>query len=90
MCKGIKTTEGCLWDGEEIVCSDSCIIHVIKIVQINGVKVLSADCGHGEVNPSVVIDECEDAEKTAELLKKHDPERILRDRFPQMVYAGGA
>ena len=75
MCKGPKTAEGCLWDGEEIVCSDYCIIPVIKILQTNGIKILKADCGHGEAYPTVVIDNYEDAKKTAELLKKHDPER---------------
>ena len=63
------------WTGKKDISIDRCIAPIIQMLWDNGIRTLNSCCGHGKVYPSVVIDECEDAEKTAELLKKHDPER---------------
>lgn len=63
------------WLGVGAIPIDKCIAETIQMLWANNVKTLNSCCGHKAEFPSVVIDNYEDAEKTAALLEKYDPER---------------
>ena len=63
------------WSEKETIYLDKCIVATIQMLWENGIRTLNSCCGHKVGFPSVVIEDFEDAEKTATLLEKYDPER---------------
>jgi hypothetical protein len=55
-------------------CIDACIVGAIKMLWSHGVRTDGCCCGHNGAfgNPSVIVTEREDAERTKRLLAEHD------------------
>lgn len=64
------------WDTPaRTVCVDACIADQIKMLWENKIWTVGCCCGHGNMNPDVIISEGADPEEAKCLLKKNDPNR---------------
>ena len=63
MCDAVKKVKY----NSKIIFIDSCIVDDIKKLWEQGIKTVGSCCGHGKINPTVIIDTKEDEKQMIEL-----------------------